>query len=135
MSLFSFNSRSPSGLRHSWSLAQWSRSSFNSRSPSGLRHSIYTEGATLIKVSIHAAQTGCDTEFKHLRTSRTCFNSRSPSGLRPLQNRLQFLHLCFNSRSPSGLRLFAKCPKVGTMGFNSRSPSGLRQGYLIRSRF
>ena len=101
---FSFNSRSPSGLRRVIAFCQAILSCFNSRSPSGLRRDLrkcphvstkfqFTQpkrAATHVGakctwrsgVSIHAAQAGCDVFLAILVDVGKCFNSRSPSGLR-----------------------------------------------------
>ena len=100
-------------------------SGFNSRSPSGLRQYFAAYCATHT-VSIHAAQTGCDSHFVRAASAQNGFNSRSPSGLRQeigvslipqyvsihaaqascdlVLPRVPWFRWCFNSRSPSGLR-------------------------------
>ena len=145
----SFNSRSPSGLRHLFAKHRYKFTCFNSRSPSGLRHNF----ACLLlsfSVSIHAAQAGCDGQTVTVTSTLISFNSRSPSGLRPSCRIYRRAIGCFNSRSPSGLRRrdggawgvckpfqFTQPKRAATgsrharlypsRGFNSRSPSGLRQ--------
>ena len=99
----SFNSRSPSGLRHLFAKHRYKFTCFNSRSPSGLRHNF----ACLLlsfSVSIHAAQAGCDGQTVTVTSTLISFNSRSPSGLRPSCRIYRRAIGCFNSRSPSGLR-------------------------------
>ena len=124
---------------------------FNSRSPSGLRRGTLLSLLLLHRVSIHAAQVGCDSTRASLSSLTSCFNSRSPSGLRRHNApALPSGTTCFNSRSPSGLRQSmlptpiriqsvsihaaqAGCDVSNTTirkfwySFNSRSPSGLRQ--------
>ena len=60
LQLNSVDSRSPSGLRQALHPRPHNRASFNSRSPSGLRHLRICRSDTPIRVSIHAAQAGCD---------------------------------------------------------------------------
>ena len=56
-----FNSRSPSGLRLAKGCRPYNRAyGFNSRSPSGLRLPFVFLLLVLQRVSIHAAQAGCD---------------------------------------------------------------------------
>ena len=55
-----FNSRSPSGLRLHFHYVCPHSLSFNSRSPSGLRHEQVQSLPLHPRVSIHAAQAGCD---------------------------------------------------------------------------
>ena len=57
-------------------------SSFNSRSPSGLRRASSKTKLAKMTVSIHAAQAGCDTLATSQGSTQVSFNSRSPSGLR-----------------------------------------------------
>ena len=103
-----------------------------------------------VAVSIHAAQAGCDDQYKEGRITYkrfqftqpkraataifrpspmllVSFNSRSPSGLRPKYRGLHGTRTVgFNSRSPSGLRLVWSGCGCCPQSFNSRSPSGLR---------
>ena len=84
-----------------------------------------------MRVSIHAAQAGCDPWRPRYFWEQSSFNSRSPSGLRPRHGR-NTLHLrCFNSRSPSGLRLACAKKCCYKLRFNSRSPSGLRPAHVV----
>ena len=99
-----FNSRSPSGLRQNRVACLFSFWCFNSRSPSGLRHLRICRSDTPIRVSIHAAQAGCDPSLLCHQPSHPRFNSRSPSGLRLSSSTYTPQDTSFNSRSPSGLR-------------------------------
>ena len=83
------------------------------------------------KVSIHAAQAGCDSPIPTPIHYIKCFNSRSPSGLRQFTKRGWRKWNRFNSRSPSGLRQPRIISKQGPSSFNSRSPSGLRPVFFL----
>ena len=125
-------------------------SSFNSRSPSGLRRASSKTKLAKMTVSIHAAQAGCDTLATSQGSTQVSFNSRSPSGLRQVVA-IQLIYSADVSihaaqagcdyggisrtflRSVSIHAAQAGCDTLQTTirtlnaGFNSRSPSGLRQ--------
>ena len=65
--------------------------------------------AVQVRVSIHAAQAGCDSSCDAVTARDARFNSRSPSGLRPIMALPPRSRTCFNSRSPSGLRPRIDC--------------------------
>ena len=59
-STYSFNSRTPGGVRHSMTTEEMPVRCFNSRTPGGVRqHETYDEEADE-SVSIHAPREGCD---------------------------------------------------------------------------
>ena len=84
------------------------------------------------KVSIHAAQAGCDQRAKKVLTLSICFNSRSPSGLRQRDGLLQphrvgvSIHAAQAGCDPMG-----KTQQQWSISFNSRSPSGLRHSLSV----
>ena len=148
---FSFNSRSPSGLRRVIAFCQAILSCFNSRSPSGLRHRPTANDWSGHCVSIHAAQAGCDWGRDSTLPPPTSFNSRSPSGLRRDLRKCPHVSTKFqftqpkraatpfaNSKDSFSLSFqFTQPKRAATQGlchcqrhdsrFNSRSPSGLRR--------
>ena len=126
------------------------RASFNSRSPSGLRHGGGGAYPRPSNVSIHAAQAGCDPKKYGAGLKLSTFQFTQPKRAATCSFvSTTAKHFCFNSRSPSGLR---HCPCCHLQGlgdvsihaaqagcdavacgrgaqsrcFNSRSPSGLR---------
>ena len=77
-----FNSRTPGGVRQSWSLSESERKqSFNSRTPGGVRLG-----------------------FSRTKFQPMSFNSRTPGGVRLSSHRSFALSCCFNSRTPGGVR-------------------------------
>ena len=146
----SFNSRSPSGLRPSRWLYQWAAREFQFTQPKraatgGLfdvspvfRVSIHAAQAgcdnrvsyqsKVHRVSIHAAQAGCDRSFFYHLTIFFSVSIHAAQAGCDNSFRVQcFPDLCFNSRSPSGLRRVQHWENRSVVeGFNSRSPSGLR---------
>ena len=96
-----FNPRSPSGLRQKFKVNYTVLVDFNPRSPRGLRPIIRTGFHPNYKISIHAAQEGCDPVMFGKPGWRTDdFNPRSPRGLR--QKRLGGKHhqVLFQSTQP-----------------------------------
>ena len=111
--------------RAATSLSRWAifnLKSFNSRSPSGLRHSQGYDSTIDTYVSIHAAQAGCDAELYLTLDVAKSFNSRSPSGLRLSLDLSSKLVFSFNSRSPSGLRLYPRALYIGSHTFQFTQP-------------
>ena len=126
--LVGFNSRSPSGLRHlRYYTNKSSSASFNSRSPSGLRPTRrkkkppietfqFTQPKRAAtgdrqsyklsqKVSIHAAQAGCDNVPARSSSCQRVFQFTQPKrAATRVSSELRRTNDCFNSRSPSGLR-------------------------------
>ena len=61
------------------------------------------------RISIHAARMGCDCRQLRLQARRLHFNPRSPNGLRRYSLPTLLYSTCyFNPRSPNGLRLAVK---------------------------
>ena len=73
-----FNPRSPRGLRLFCFSCKASISDFNPRSPRGLRLMQELIQVQKLKISIHAAQEGCDHNFAHLITLPKAFQSTQP---------------------------------------------------------
>ena len=116
----SFNSRSPSGLRLPFTSAGSPCFSSNSRSPSGLRQ-IYQ--SLFEKVSIHAAQVGCDAHFVIIGFNSFVFQFTQPKRAATSAPRWTCLgRCCFNSRSPSGLRPPAQFWREQTNKFQFTQP-------------
>ena len=148
-----FNPRSPRGLRrcagHSVSVAfvvfqstQPKRAAtyeapllddklerdFNPRSPRGLRLHFSLSPFCPPKISIHAAQEGCDGVARFSSASPTStFQSTQPKRAATLSLHYPSLYLVyFNPRSPRGLRPGVIPHILAASDFNPRSPRGLR---------
>ena len=60
LTLESFNSRTPGGVRPASGVSTASRASFNSRTPGGVRRGVHASRGDMVQVSIHAPREGCD---------------------------------------------------------------------------
>ena len=132
-----FNSRSPSGLRLYNSPVQQLERLFQFTQPKRAATKLMAQARAKGKVSIHAAQAGCDAEDSTVFLGALSFNSRSPSGLRPVVSATISRSSSFQFTQPKraatlGLVLLPAALRC----FNSRSPSGLRHpvGFILRSQ-
>ena len=126
-----FNPRSPRGLRLFENGLCCQCDDFNPRSPRGLRRDCFAREDTIVKISIHAAQEGCDCSFpikkhplksisihaaqegcdqvlKFTNNSQNNFNPRSPRGLRPQAANIEQFQTIFQSTQPK---------RAATLGF------------------
>ena len=159
-SMSHFNPRSPSGLRQKFKVNYTVLVDFNPRSPRGLRPIIRTGFHPNYKISIHAAQEGCDPVMFGKPGWRTDdFNPRSPRGLRQYSSAFH-KHLnsisihaaqegCDNDEhmywsTQSGISIHAAqegCDRsawavsIIKCYFNPRSPRGLRLQASIRTYY
>ena len=124
---------------------------FQSTQPKRAATETMLDYAGTTRISIHAAQEGCDPPVPPCPPFLINFNPRSPRGLRPrpITNapgkcyfnprsprglrhfifRSFFCRNHFNPRSPRGLRLYHAYKALGGNDFNPRSPRGLRRGF------
>ena len=82
ITLYSFNSRTPCGVRRCPCAPRSRMRCFNSRTPCGVRRHHRQPAATRYIVSIHAPRVGCDPRTTSVRCHDGCFNSRTPCGVR-----------------------------------------------------
>ena len=96
---------------------------FNPRSPHGERPNQLSQGASVIKISIHAPRMGSDTDREGQGTWCEYFNPRSPHGERQLQSHgiCHAIHN-FNPRSPHGERLPHRSGRSPLGGISIHAP-------------
>ena len=130
--LFSFNSRTPGGVRPSWRrLGYLHFSSFNSRTPGGVRLGLLRERLILEDVSIHAPREGCDNHTECWWNGVPVFQFTHPGRGATQWCRLPHVVPPVSIHAPrEGCDGDAYTTRFDEDGFNSRTPGGVRLGLL-----
>jgi len=123
---YSFNSRTPGGVRHHRSSNQGPRQGFNSRTPGGVRHEPHPRPPRLA-VSIHAPREGCDLRIVDRQESIDVSIHAPREGCDPYAVVLSRLWDVSIHAPREGCDNTTAGSQPDRQGFNSRTPGGVRR--------